>query len=111
MKQYKENCFGIEYHVLEYDANDLFNYVPKTNVINEIIKCTSDYQYLKVVSKVSGEQIDYYKDGMKHNENGPSTIYENKPKSYHVEDKKLPENVFTGWKRTSLIDRMLDENI
>lgn len=110
MKQYDENCFGIDYHVLEYDADDLVRNVPSVSVLNEILRCTLEYKFFKVVDKSLGEKIDYYKDGMKHNEYGPSTIVDDTPKSFHIEDKKLEKNEFSGWKRTNLIDKMLNEN-
>lgn len=105
MKKYVENIYGLDYQVIEYDADDLLRDAPNSNVLSEIIKCTLECKYLKVVDKITN-QIDYYKDGMKHNEFGPSVVVDDKPKNFHVDDKEMKKDVFINWKRTSLIDKM-----
>jgi len=41
MKEYDEENFGINYHVIEYDSNDLYY----GNVITEIFKCMIKHKY------------------------------------------------------------------
>jgi hypothetical protein len=107
VKQYNEIICGVEYHVLEYDTDDLDN----SNVINEIFKANLIFKYLKIIDKtLSHDIINYYLDGMKHNESGPAKIMDNK-KEYYILDQKISENSseFKAVKRTELIDRMLND--
>ncbi len=108
MKKFFEEAYGISYCVIEYDIDDLMCGLPNTNVISEIFKAKLEHKYLKIIDRTIGETINYYKDGMKHNDYGPSVIYNTDHKKYHIEDSKLKEDEFKNWKRTKLMDDMLD---
>jgi len=104
MKEYDNKEYCIEYHVIEYDIDDV-NY---GNIITKIFKCMLAYKYLKIIDKTHNK-INYYKDNMKHNDYGPSVISDSNSFSYYIEDKKISEYEFKNNKRTKLIEDMLND--
>ena len=109
MKQYEEFNFGIPYHVIEYDTNDCMCGVPDPRVIEELITAKNTYKYVKVIDKYYGD-TNYYMDGMKHNEFGPATVTKTGNEKYAVEDIKYQSGEFKNWKRTKMMDKMLNES-
>lgn len=109
MKQYKETNFGIEYHVIEYDDSDGVRGSLNSECLNELIIKKDKVRYLKVIDRMyKNEVINYYIDGMKHNDFGPATVDNGKEKFY-ILNEKVPMDEFKNWKRTKLMDGMLDE--
>ena len=108
MKEYDEEEYGIMYHVIEYNMEDL-NY---GNVISELFKSIAIYEHLKVIDHTiqSESKSNYYHNGSKHNKYGPAVV-SNLRKEYFIDDEKIKEDEFKNWKRTSLIDKMLGDDI
>jgi len=51
-------------------------------------------------------------DGMKHNDNGPASVNVNKNKEvFYINDDNLENNEFKNYRRTKLIDDMLNDCI
>lgn len=109
MKQYKETKFGIEYHVIEYDDSDGVRGSLFTEGLNEILIKKDEVRYLKVIDRMFGDEIiNYYIDGMKHNDFGPATINNGKEKFY-VLNERIPTDEFKNWRRTKLMNDMLED--
>ena len=110
MKEYDNNEYGRDFHVIEYGKDDMFGGYPTDNMMNILMKARLEYKYLKVIDKTYGvEHINYYKDGAKHHDFGPSETYDSVHKKYYVNDKKMKDDEFTNWRRTKLMDEMLND--
>jgi hypothetical protein len=106
MKQYKEINFGVEYHVIEYTTKDINNGIALT----EIFDANENFKYLKTIDKTGKIPIiNYYLDGMRHNDFGPAKIIDNKEHYYILDQKIGDKKEFTSWRRTKMIDSMLNE--
>lgn len=107
MKQYKEDNFGLEYHVIEYDNDDGSYGSPSLSLLENIISAKNNFKYLKIIDRMTNE-VNYYMDGMKHNDFGPSTILNDSEKFYINDKKVLDKSEFVNWKRSKLINKIIE---